>query len=107
MASSRGASLRAPRVIPGVIMSRILVLLLTPVFFLSGSRTSTSGENKPVRVLMVLGAGSAHDIRKFAPIMENVLDKAGGFKVTRLEPPKDKKPDDPEHMTKLADLKRA
>jgi type 1 glutamine amidotransferase len=27
--------------------------------------------------------------------------------VTRLEPPKDKKPDDPEHMTKLADLKRA
>jgi type 1 glutamine amidotransferase len=66
-----------------------------------------SGADKPVRVLMVLGAGSAHDIRKFAPIMENVLEKAGGIKVTRLEPPKDKKPDDPEHMTKLADLKRA
>jgi uncharacterized protein (TIGR03000 family) len=62
---------------------------------------------KPIRVLFVLGSGPAHDIRKLPPILEKVLDEVGGFKVTRLEPPRDKKPDDAAHMERLADAKRS
>lgn len=62
---------------------------------------------KPVRVLFVLGSPPYHDIRTLPPILEKALDKAGGFQVTRLEPPKDKKPDDPAHLAKLESIKRA
>src|SRR5262245_56825095 len=64
-------------------------------------------DTKPVRVLFVLGSPPFHDIRTMPPILEKVLDQVGGFQVTRLEPPNDKKPDDPEHMAKLADIKRS
>jgi type 1 glutamine amidotransferase len=65
----------------------------------------TADEPKPVRVLFVLGSPPFHDIRKLPPILEKALDQFGGFKVTRLEPPQDKKPNDPAHMEKLADIK--
>jgi type 1 glutamine amidotransferase len=63
-------------------------------------------ENKPVHVLFVLGSPPFHDIRTLPPILEKVLDRVGGFQVTRLEPPKDKPPDNFAHLAKLADLKR-
>jgi type 1 glutamine amidotransferase len=62
---------------------------------------------KPVRVLFVLGSPPFHDIRNLPPILEKVLDQVGGFKVTRLEPPRDKPPDDPAHLAKLAKIKRS
>jgi type 1 glutamine amidotransferase len=62
---------------------------------------------KPVRVLFVLGSPPYHDIRTLPPILENVLAKVGGFQVTRLEPPADKPPNDPAHLAKLRDVKRA
>jgi len=62
---------------------------------------------KPIRVLFVLGSPPFHDIRKLPPILEKALDKVGGFKVTRLEPPSDKAPDDPAHLAKLAKVSRA
>jgi type 1 glutamine amidotransferase len=61
----------------------------------------------PVRVLLILGSPPYHDIRTLPPILEKALDRAGGFKVTRLEPPADKPPNDPAHLAKLRDLKRA
>ena len=64
-------------------------------------------EAKPVRVLFVLGSPPYHDIRGLPPILEKVLDGVGGFQVTRLEPPQDKKPDDPAHMARLAEVKRS
>jgi type 1 glutamine amidotransferase len=60
-----------------------------------------------VRVLFVLGSPPFHDIRNLPPILEKVLDRVGGFKVTRLEPPKDKSPSDPAHLAQLANIKRA
>ncbi|MCC6418632.1 MAG: ThuA domain-containing protein [Gemmataceae bacterium] len=66
-----------------------------------------AGEGKAVRVLLVLGSPPFHDIRKLPPILEKVLARVGGFKVTRLEPPADRPPNDPEHMKKLAAVKRA
>src|SRR5438874_12751344 len=63
--------------------------------------------DKPVRVLFVLGSPPFHDIRTLPPILEKVLDQVGGFQVTRLEPPKDKPPDDAAHLAKLADVKRS
>ncbi len=63
--------------------------------------------NEPIRVLFVLGSPPFHDIRTLPPILEKVLDRVGGFQVTRLEPPKDKPPDDFAHLAKLADLKRS
>jgi type 1 glutamine amidotransferase len=62
---------------------------------------------EPVRVLFVLGSPKFHDIRGLPPILEKVLDRVRGFQVTRLEPPADKPPNDPEHMAKLANIKRA
>jgi type 1 glutamine amidotransferase len=62
---------------------------------------------KPVRVLFVLGSPPFHDIRTLPPILEKVLDQVGGFQVTRLEPPKDKPPDDAAHLAKLKDIKRS
>jgi type 1 glutamine amidotransferase len=64
-------------------------------------------KGKPVRVLFVLGSPPFHDIRNLPPILEKVLDRVGGFKVTRLEPPRDKPPDDPAHLAKLAKVRRA
>jgi type 1 glutamine amidotransferase len=66
-----------------------------------------AAEDKPVRVLFVLGSPPYHDIRTLPPILEKVLDQVGGFKVTRLEPPRDRPPDDPAHMTQLANIKRS
>src|SRR5947209_462782 len=64
-------------------------------------------EPRPVRVLFVLGSPPFHDIRTLPPILEKVLDQVGGFQVTRLEPPADKPPDDPAHLSKLAVVKRS
>jgi type 1 glutamine amidotransferase len=64
-------------------------------------------ETKPVRVLFVLGSPPYHDIRTLPPILEKVLDQVGGFQVTRLEPPRDKPPEDPAHLAQLANVKRA
>lgn len=61
---------------------------------------------KPVRVLFVLGSPPYHDIRTLPPILEKKLEQVGGFQVTRLEPPADKKPDDPAHLSKLESIKR-
>jgi len=73
-----------------------------------GVPTAVSADDtKPVRVLFVLGSPPFHDIRTLPPILEKVLDQEGGFQVTRLEPPKDKPPDDPAHMLKLVDIKRS
>jgi type 1 glutamine amidotransferase len=80
----------------------VLGVLFSAVFPATAAEVS-----KPVRVLFVLGSPPFHDIRKLPPILENVLDKVGGFKVTRLEPPKDKPPDDPAHLAKLAKVSRA
>jgi type 1 glutamine amidotransferase len=68
---------------------------------------AAADESKPVRVLFVLGSPPFHDIRNLPPILEKVLDRVGGFKVTRLEPPKDKPPNDPAHLARLADVKRS
>jgi type 1 glutamine amidotransferase len=64
-------------------------------------------DTKPVRVLFVLGSPPYHDIRTLPPILEKALKQVGGFKVTRLEPPQDKPPNDPAHMEKLAQIKRS
>ncbi len=70
--------------------------------------TAPAADNdKPVRVLFVLGSPPYHDIRTLPPILERVLDRVGGFRVTRLEPPKDKPPNDAAHLAKLADIKRS
>ena len=68
---------------------------------------AAADEAKPVRALFVLGSPPYHDIRTLPPILEKVLDRLGGFHVTRLEPPQDKPPDDPAHLAKLRDVKRA
>src|SRR5581483_10287366 len=86
-------------------MLRSLVLFATAL--LSGLVSPAHAQEKPVRILLVLGSPKFHDIRTFAPTIEKVLDKVGGFKVTRLEPPADKPPNDDAHMTRLADIKRA
>ena len=68
---------------------------------------AAAADDKPVRVLFVLGSPPYHDIRKLPPILEKVLQQVGGFQVTRLEPPADKPPDDPAHLAKLANVSRA
>src|SRR5581483_6598367 len=73
-------------------MLRSLVLFATAL--LSGLVSPAHAQEKPVRILLVLGSPKFHDIRTFAPTIEKVLDKVGGFKVTRLEPPADKPPND-------------
>src|ERR1700732_2494758 len=86
----------------------ISLLVVTLIAALSLSTASKAADDtKPVRILFVLGSPPFHDIRTLPPILEKVLDQVGGFQVTRLEPPKDKKPDDPAHMAKLADVKRS
>ena len=62
-------------------------------------------EDKPVRVLFVLGSPPYHDIRTLPPILEKVLDQVGGFQVTRLEPPASKPPNDAAHLAKLAEVR--
>ncbi|HEV3261966.1 MAG TPA: ThuA domain-containing protein [Gemmataceae bacterium] len=68
---------------------------------------AAADEAKPVRVLFVLGSPPFHDIRTLPPILEKMLKQVGGFKVTRLEPPKNKPPDDPAHLAQLAKVKRS
>jgi type 1 glutamine amidotransferase len=63
-------------------------------------------DDKPIRVLMVLGSPPFHDIEKLPPILEKSLEAAGGFEVKRLAPPPGK-PTDAAHIAKLADLKRS
>src|SRR5258708_767703 len=70
-------------------------------------RASDARKEQPVRVLLVLGSGPPHDIRKLAPILDKLLETAGGMTVMHLEPPKDKSASDPAHLKKLAELKRA
>lgn len=88
-------------------MYRFFPLILAPAMLLGPSSLAAADDDKPVRVLMVLGSPKFHDIRAFGPLVEKVLDKVGGFKVSRLEPPADKPPNDPAHMAKLANIKRA
>jgi uncharacterized protein len=85
---------------------RIALAAVAAGLALAGGAAAGDKE-KPVRVLFVLGAPKFHDIRGLPPILEKVLAKVGGFQVTRLEPPADKPPNDPAHMAKLADIKRA
>ncbi len=84
----------------------IAIALLTAIV-LGTPLSATAGEERPVRVLLVLGSPPFHDIRNLPPILENVLDKVGGFRVTRLEPPRDRPPSDAAHLAKLADVRRA
>jgi type 1 glutamine amidotransferase len=90
-------------------MKKLIGVLLFSFFAISAFDVSAAfaDDAKPIRVLFVLGSPPFHDIRTLPPILEKVLDQVGGFQVTRLEPPKDKPPDDPAHMAKLADIKRA
>lgn len=90
-------------------MKRIVALFVVTLIGAMSQVASAKAadDTKPVRILFVLGSPPFHDIRTLPPILEKVLDQVGGFQVTRLEPPKDKKPDDPEHMLKLADVKRS
>jgi type 1 glutamine amidotransferase len=90
-------------------MRRLIWLssLSVVVWSLSAANPVDAGKSDPVRVLLVLGSPKFHDIRGLPPILEKVLDKVGGFKVTRLEPPADKPPNDAAHMAKLADIKRS
>lgn len=83
----------------------LIVLALTFVF--STAPGQAADDAKPVRMLFVLGSPPYHDIRTLPPILEKVIQQVGGIQVTRLEPPQDKKPDDPDHLKKLATLKRA
>jgi type 1 glutamine amidotransferase len=84
-----------------------LILLSVGTAFAAPFTKGFADDAKPVRVLFVLGSPPFHDIRHLPPILEKVLHQVGGFQVTRLEPPADKRPDDPAHMAKLADIKRA
>jgi type 1 glutamine amidotransferase len=84
-----------------------LAMLLSLMCLALAVLAAAADETKPVRVLFVLGSPPFHDIRTLPPILEKVLDQVGGFQVTRLEPPKDKPPDDPAHLAKLADIKRS
>jgi type 1 glutamine amidotransferase len=83
-----------------------LALVCGLAWLLGGTDSPGAGKERPIRVLFVLGSGPPHDIRNLPPILEKVLDRIGGFQVTRLEPPKDKSPADPAHLAKLAELKR-
>jgi type 1 glutamine amidotransferase len=74
---------------------------------LLGPAAGIGGESRPVRLLLVLGSPPFHDIRTFGPLFEKVLDRAGGFRVTRLEPPADRPPNDAAHLARLADVKRS
>jgi len=69
--------------------------------------TVHAADQKPVRVLMVLGSPPFHKIYDFGDSVQKTLKDIGGFEVTRLEPPRTGKPDNSAHLKKLADLKRA
>lgn len=84
-----------------MILASLLVVTAFPI------SSASADDAKPVRVLFVLGSPPFHDIRTLPPILEKVLDQIGGFQVTRLEPPKDKPPDDAAHLAKLKDIKRS
>lgn len=84
------------------------LFLLSAGVVLAGSLPATAADDaKPVRVLFVLGSPPYHDIRNLPPILEKVLNQVGGFKVTRLEPPQDKPPEDPAHLAQLAKISRS
>ncbi len=83
-----------------------VALSLAALFGLAAAAPAAD-ESKPVRVLFVLGSPPFHDIRTLPPVLEKALHQVGGFEVTRLEPPQDKKPDDAAHLAKLAHVSRA
>src|SRR5205085_8972245 len=85
----------------------ILLTLLAGIVCCAAPSAAAADNDRPVRVLFVLGSPPFHDIRTLPPILEKVLDRVGGFQVTRLEPPKDKPPNDDAHLAKLADVKRS
>ena len=88
-------------------MKKLLILVFLLVVTAFPIAAASADDAKPVRVLFVLGSPPFHDIRTLPPILEKVLDQVGGFQVTRLEPPKDKPPDDAAHLAKLKDIKRS
>jgi type 1 glutamine amidotransferase len=77
-----------------------------PAVVRGDDKAKSDDAKRPIRVLMVLGSPPFHDITKLPPILEKVLDRAGGFEVKRLEPPPGK-PTDAAHIAKLADLKKS
>src|SRR5947209_6627087 len=85
-----------------------LLFLLGMVAVVSATAPAAAADDtKPVRVLFVLGSPPYHDIRKLPPILEKALAQLEGLKITRLEPPMDKPPDDAAHLKHLANLKRS
>lgn len=81
-------------------------ILAGVIALFSAAPVHAAEAEKPVRVLLVLGSPDWHDIRSLGPFLQEVLEKAGGIKVTRLEPAKDKPTEDSAHFAKLAGLKR-
>jgi uncharacterized protein len=88
-------------------MRRLALLASLTAALTATGPAPAANDPAPVRVLFVLGSPPYHDIRTLPPILEKVLDRVGGFKVTRLEPPADKPPNDPAHLKRLADVRRA
>jgi type 1 glutamine amidotransferase len=84
----------------------LLLAACISLFALPGPAPSAAPKDKPVRVLFVLGSPPFHDIRTLPPILEAAMKKVGGLTVARLEPPADKKPNDPDHLPKLAQVSR-
>jgi type 1 glutamine amidotransferase len=84
-----------------------LLLLGIGLFFGTLQPGTAADDAKPVRMLFVLGSPPFHDIRTLPPILEKAIQHAGGIQVTRLEPPKDKPPNDAAHLAQLVDIKRS
>ncbi len=83
-------------------------LAMLGLFGMIGLAASVHADDqKPVRVLMVLGSPPYHKPLEFADTVEKMLKDVGGFQVTRLEPNDQSKPADPAHLAKLAHLSRA
>jgi type 1 glutamine amidotransferase len=91
----------------GAAWGALAMTVLAALFALCGQGAGAWAEavGQPVRVLFVLGSPPGHDIVKLPPILEGVLRQAGGFSVTRLEPPAGK-PGDGAHIARLAELSR-
>lgn len=68
---------------------------------------AAADEQKPVRVLIVLGSPPYHRVYDFGDSLESTLKRIGGFTVTRLEPPRSGKPDDTAHLKKLEKVSRS
>jgi len=84
-------------------LARFAAALLVSVALAPGIQARP--QDRPIRVLFVLGSPPFHDIVKLPPILEKRLQELGGFQVTRLEPPPGK-PADGAHLARLAQITR-